>query len=604
MFMSRVARVVLLVVGIAVWTGGAASADEIIVYTALRPANWDIFLVTRGEQPPRQLTTHAALDYNAVLSPDGRWVVFCSERRGNPDLYAIDLHNSGSPKLLTSSVAMDDAPAFSPDGKTLAFVSTRGGEAAIYSMAFDVDSPHGDANATQLTESHSGGFNPAFSPDGAWIAFASDRDGYRASEIYVMRTDGSAAQRLTDSPGWDGSPCWSLDGTAIYFYSDRGNGDTTRIYRMGHDGSGITPVSTGEGGALSPTISPAGRIVYGVEMSSGAKIVSTDAAGGSRRDETDSKRSYWAPAYDGSGERMVCHGEVQLPGEEPFASSTPGPFLVDNQERVRLLDRSLTIWAIRGYFPSLSPDGQYVASDEGFYSVVISRLDGTSRRDAFKPSSGRVWRPSWSTDGKWLTLAVGPTFAQPQQSVNIWKFGVENLASINLTADVDTNDAFPDFSPDGRRIVFRSGESGNHEIYVMNSDGSHRRRLTHHDAVDTMPAFSSKGDKIAFTSARDDGDYEIYLMDIDAASNGSPPRRVTHSKGRDTHPKFSPDDRWLVFASERGGMNDEAPLIPVFNPQPYGEIFAVRLSDGLNVRLTHNKWEDGTPTWGIRKESR
>ncbi len=37
----------------------------------------------------------------------------------------------------------------------------------------------------------------------------------------------------------------------------------------------------------------------------------------------------------------------------------------------------------------------------------------------------------------------------------------------------------------------------------------------------------------------------------------------------------------------------------IFNPQPYGQIFALRLSDGFTVRLTHNKWEDGVPSCGI-----
>ena len=35
----------------------------------------------------------------------------------------------------------------------------------------------------------------------------------------------------------------------------------------------------------------------------------------------------------------------------------------------------------------------------------------------------------------------------------------------------------------------------------------------------------------------------------------------------------------------------------VFGPQMYGELFAHRLSDGLEVRLTHNKWEEGNPFW-------
>ena len=74
-------------------------------------------------------------------------------------------------------------------------------------------------------------------------------------------------------------------------------------------------------------------------------------------------------------------------------------------------------------------------------------------------------------------------------------------------------------------------------------------------------------------------------------------RRVTNSIGGDTHPRFSPDGKWIVFASERGGVNDEEPLNIFGIPQPAGELWAVRLADGFTVRLTHNKWEDGVPTW-------
>jgi hypothetical protein len=54
----------------------------------------------------------------------------------------------------------------------------------------------------------------------------------------------------------------------------------------------------------------------------------------------------------------------------------------------------------------------------------------------------------------------------------------------------------------------------------------------------------------------------------------------------------------VAYVSERGGLNEETPLIPVFNAQPYGEIFATRIEDGLTLRLTHNNWEDGLPDWG------
>lgn len=132
----------------------------------------------------------------------------------------------------------------------------------------------------------------------------------------------------------------------------------------------------------------------------------------------------------------------------------------------------------------------------------------------------------------------------------------------------------------------------------MNADGTGLRRLTETEATNTMPSFSSSGDRVAFVSTRD-GDYEIYILDLEDDGSPSDVRRVTNSPGRDMHPKFSPDDKWLLFASQRGGFNDEVPLLRViFQPQPYGEAYAMRLEDGEVFRLTQNKWEDGPAAWG------
>lgn len=53
---------------------------EAVVYTTLRPPNWDVYLFEQPGAAPRRLTDHPALEYNAVFSPDGRWV--CSPPSG------------------------------------------------------------------------------------------------------------------------------------------------------------------------------------------------------------------------------------------------------------------------------------------------------------------------------------------------------------------------------------------------------------------------------------------------------------------------------------------------------------------------------------------
>src|SRR6185369_391077 len=111
----RIAQKAVLGLIVAILPAGvpAGRADdqlrERIVYSSFRPANMELYLFGAPGKAPRRLTTDPALDYNPVISPDGHWVVFCSERRGNPDLYALDLQNPGLPRLLTNSDALEDA---------------------------------------------------------------------------------------------------------------------------------------------------------------------------------------------------------------------------------------------------------------------------------------------------------------------------------------------------------------------------------------------------------------------------------------------------------------------------------------------------------------
>ncbi len=564
---------------------------ERIVYATFRPANTEIYLFDTPGSVPRRLTNDPALDYNPVFSPDGRWVVFCSERRGNADLYALELRNPAPPRLLMNSDALEDAPSFSPDVKRLAFVSTRDGNADIFVMPFRPDGADASAEAVNLTRHKGGDFHPAFSPDGRQISFSSDRDGYRESEIYVMQADGSNVRRVTRSPGWDGSPAWSLDGKWLYFYSRREAGPG--IYRIKPDGSGLRRIFAGA--ALSPAVAPNGRVAFVAKQNDEWRIFSVAGDGTDKRLESDGERDCWAPAFDPRTGRLICHGSGDAGQAPELKEPVPGPFLIDNLLKVQLPDRELELWALRGAFLSLDPTGRELVFSEHFERLIISRLDGSGQRVLFAPSEP-VWRPHWSTDGEWVVCAVGATFAGPSAVVDIWKLRPDGSRAVNLTAGSAANNGFPYFSPDGRRIVFRSGRDGNHEIYLMNADGTGVQRLTDNEATDTMPSFSPDGREVAFTSNRG-GDYEIYTLKIGADGKPGELRRITHSPGFDTHPVYSPDGKWLVFSSSRGGLNDEEPLLTIFNPQPYGELYTIRLADGVAVRLTHNKWEDGTPTW-------
>ena len=597
---------------------------ETIVYSSIQPANWDRYLFDGPGSEPRRLTSDAGLDYNAAISPDGRWVVFTSERTGSPDLYVLDLHGDGGPRPLVEGPAMEDAAAISPDGDRLLFVSTRDGNADVFEVPFRPEDPASAGEARNLTRHAAGDYNPAFSPDGTRILFSSSRDTavatstgaspgptYLASEVYVMRADGTGVRRLTRDERWDGAPAWAPDGRAAFFYSQR-DGES-RIYRTGVDGAagsesagaGPEPISSANEAALSPALGPDGRLAFTAQRDGRWTLVSTRPDGSDARAESDAARDYWAPAYDPVSGRLLAHGPGPVADASVFESDAPGEFLVHPPLPVDMPDRQVSLVGIRGYLPAVDPTSGEIATSEAFARLVASRPDGSGKRVIHDLAGGAdryrgpdsAWGPSWSKDGRWLAFIVGPPFASDAVDVDIWKVRSDGTGLVSLTPDSDANDALPDFSPDGRRIVFRSRRGGNADIYLMSADGGDVQRLTHHEATDTMPAFSSSGDRVAFTSLRD-GNFELYTVAIDEDGRAGPPERLTTSPGHDMHPRFSPDDEWVLFTSQRAELGDELPLLRVvFQPQPYGELHAVRLSDRTVVRLTHNKWEDGPTAW-------
>ncbi len=610
---------VLVVVAVATdraqGTQDAEPVRETIVYSTIQPSNWDLFLFDAAGTKPRRLTTDPGLDYNGAFSPDGRWVVFTSERSGSPDLYVLDLHGSAPPRPLITGPALEDAADISPDGRHVLFVSTRSGNADIFVMPFRPEDPSAASAAVNLTRHAAGDYNPVFSPDGTRILFSSSRHTavststgpgppptYLASELYVMQADGSEVQRLTRHESWDGAPAWTPDGQAVVFYSQR-DGEP-RIYRTRSDGSGTEPISASGEPALSPTFGPDGRLAFTVRRDDRWTIVTARSNGGDVRVASDTARDYWAPEYDPASGRLLAHGPGPQEPASHFESDAPGAFPVHAPVAVRLPDRRVSLIGIRGYIPAIDRTSGEVATSEAFARLVASRADGSGKRVLVDRAGAHryrgphsAWGPSWSYDGGWLAFAVGPPFASGASDVDIWKIRSDGSGPVNLTPDSDTNEAFPDFAPDGRRIVFRSLRHGNADIYLMNADGTDARRLTHHAATDTMPAFSSGGDRIAFTSFRD-GNFEIYTIALDANGQPGPPERLTWNPGNDMHPKFSPDDEWVLFTSQRSEFSDELPLLRViFQPQPYGELHAIRLADRTVVRLTHNKWEDGPTAW-------
>ena len=104
------------------------------------------------------------------------------------------------------------------------------------------------------------------------------------------------------------------------------------------------------------------------------------------------------------------------------------------------------------------------------------------------------------------------------------------------------------WSPDGKRVVYVTFETGRPTIVVQDVDGPYRERLTNFQGINSSPVFSPDGTKLAMVLSKD-GDPEIFIMDLATRSL----RQITRHRAIDTEPSWSPDGRSIVFTSDRGG---------------------------------------------------
>jgi Tol biopolymer transport system component len=546
-----------------------------IAFSSLAPHGWDLYLIDVASHQTRRLTDHPALDFNAAFAPEGNRLAFVTERDGNAELYTIGVDGTGL-RRLTDSFALDDHPAWAPDGRRIAFSSTRQpadqpGRAwnAVYVRGAD------GANPQRLTPAGASDYSPAWSAGGDLIAVASGSGVAGGTDLFVMAPDGNSRRQVIANGGW---PAFSADGRSLFFHSKRG--DKWGIWRVDLDGSNLERVTPPDVDAYTPSASADGKRLAAAGSRGGHRqIVIIDLDTRSLTELTDATTDHWNPSIAPDGRSVAFHRaapDAEGPNVEPWGAPTGS---------------ALRMLRLAGAFPAFSPDGRRVALTGGsFDRLDVMNIDGTGRKTIHSGPSRALFSVSWAHHGDRIAFSHGQVFQGPGGKVEIATVHPDGSGYDDVTHDPG-NDAFPSFSPDGTEIVFRPGRGGSKNLYILGADGAAVRRLTEGKWTDTMCDWSPTGEWIAFASDRD-GDFEVWLVHPD----GTGLHKVV-AGSRNNHPHFSPDGRWLVFTSKRAGFSAEEISLPR-QPQPYGDLFAVRLDGTGLVRLTHNGFEEGTPAWG------
>ena len=280
-------------------------AQAQIAFSSNRDGNWEIYVMDADGGNQQNLTNNPSDDRDPSWSPDGKRIVFFSNRDGHAidgrptsEIYVMDADGS-NPQNLTNDPHDDRYPSWSPDGKRIAFASSR--------VAFDGKIPQSleiyvmDAdggNQQRLTDSPLfDDRHPSWSPDGKRIVFGARREDHFETkfaityEIYVMDADGGNQQRLTENRKNDWGPSWSPDGKRIVFASDR-KGDLVNIeiYVMDADGGNLQNLTNNRVHDRFPSWSSDGeRIAFSSDRDGNREIYVMDADGGNQQNLTNNR---------------------------------------------------------------------------------------------------------------------------------------------------------------------------------------------------------------------------------------------------------------------------------------------------------------------------
>lgn len=199
---------------------------------------YDLYTVQSDGSDLKPLAAAPGYDAEATAAPNGKWIVFTSERSGDVDLWRMDLDGSHLIQL-TDRVGYDGGGVFSPDSSKIAWRTNYPvGESGIASykalvkdhlvepMQMDIWVMNADGtHKQQVTHLPGAAFAPIFTPDGKSLVFASnhhDNAGKgRGFDLFRIHLDGTGLERLTFTGTFNSFPHFSPDGKKLLWVSGR-----------------------------------------------------------------------------------------------------------------------------------------------------------------------------------------------------------------------------------------------------------------------------------------------------------------------------------------------------------------------------------------------
>ena len=385
------------------WGGTWSPDGRLVLFLSDRGGQTDLWVVPAQGGAARRVTNDLASEDSPDWAPDGRTVVYTSEHASSSiDVLPAD---GGTPRTLVplegygvwGDMQHPDAVAVSPDGRTVLFVSNRSGDWDIWS------GPLAGGEPTQFAASPVADREPAWSPDGRQVAFTSLRGG--TADIWVTPAGGGEARQLTDWPSDESGPRWSPDGSTIAFTSPR-EATKPEVWTIPAAGGQARRLTHDNADALHVRWAPDGRTLFytGRTADGSRQLFRVPASGGTPRQLTRAVggANIWWDAVSPDGAQVAYSYLVAGLGYLEVMLTVGGPAR-------RFHTDSTRAWQA---YPAWSPDGSRIVVSDWNYEtnrenlLVVTYPQGVARRlttttDAFE------WGAQWTPDGQTLVFASG-----------------------------------------------------------------------------------------------------------------------------------------------------------------------------------------------------